>query len=122
MSYTLLIWEMVPEETYLYLIPNDQISEEQWALMKQANRKLMNCNDLNEGMTFLNTALTPEEHINDDSYFDDGYTRMSDGSMQLKREPAKKEWRCIYAKYKQADDSLLENTNITRVVLSGFVL
>jgi hypothetical protein len=119
---------MVPEDTYLFLIPNEEVEkDDRLELMSMAHNKFINNSDWNRGLQFLNEAVLSEEHINDDEYSDSGYT-MTDVGGEWKRvkthDASPKEWRCVFAKYKidKKDASALDNTNITRVILSGFVL
>lgn len=133
MTHTLLIWELVPEDTHFYLIPNEEVDKDnRLSLMKQAHYHYINQSERNDGLDFLNAALTPEEHINNDDYFDDGTTFMQDPNVSKRslvkvktHEPAPKEWRCIFAKYKISEDDManpIENAHITRAFLSGFIL
>lgn len=46
--YTLLIYEMVPEELFIYLIPNEVITERDRAFLNQAHRNMMNGRDEEE--------------------------------------------------------------------------
>lgn len=113
---TLLIWEEIPEDTTLYLLPSE-VADKYLDLLTQAHNKFINFSDYNEGLAFLNAALCDEEHIDDNEYFEDE-NGISNKTPGIK---AKKEWRCIFAKYK-VDESLPLEANISRVILSGFAL
>jgi hypothetical protein len=54
MSHTLLIWEMIPEETQLFLIPNEEVEkDDRLELMRMAHNKFINNSDWNRGLQFL---------------------------------------------------------------------
>jgi hypothetical protein len=57
--YTLLIFELVPEETHTYMIPNE-MADKYASFLKEAHNKFINADDMNDGMRFLNTALSDE--------------------------------------------------------------
>lgn len=128
--FTLLVYELVPESISTYLIPNAEVEKDgRLELLKLAHGKLVNADEDNEGMRFLNAALCPAKHVDDDSYFDDGCTVArvkGSNSNELERvkthEPSKKEWRCIFDQYKQDKDTVIEGVVITRVIVSGFFL
>ena len=99
MSYALLIWEEVPEETKLYLIPNE-VAEKYESFLKDAHNNLINTVGWEEhpGLFFLNTALGDEVP-----------------------EPGYEEHLGVLRQYKvDTADPLTEN--ITKVYLSGFIL
>lgn len=101
--YTLLVWQEIPEDTKTYLIPNEAIdSNGFWDLMKTAHDKVINGDEMNDGLRFLNAALLDEKYVNDDSMFDDGTVNTMIGNKPVKvkvGEPCPKEWRCVLAKY-----------------------
>jgi len=119
--FTLLVWEEIPEDTKLFLIPNNVISSTQLGLLKQANNKFINRDEENAGLRFLNAALLDEKYINDDSYFDDGFTTHHGGERIKRCEPTPKKWRCVFAKYLQDPNQIIE-ADISRVILSGFIM
>jgi hypothetical protein len=97
-TYTLLVWELVPEDTDLYLIPNE-IADQYREYFVAAHNKQINCDDMNDGLRFLNTALgedTAEENFED--------------------------YLGLFVEYKQKKSVPLTNQLITNVYLSGFVL
>lgn len=107
MNFTLLIWEMVPEKTELYLIPNDA-ADEYRNYLSQAHNRFINSDEMNDGMNFLNAALC-------ESKFDNGL-----------EEPWSQHVG-VFAKYKQdfgKHPLILMNANnaIMAVYLSGFIL
>jgi len=59
--HTLVIWQNIPEETKLYLIPDDEISTEQRKLLKEANGKFINSDPCCEGLDFVNAAFSEDE-------------------------------------------------------------
>jgi len=79
MTHTLLIWQQVPEKTVLYLIPNDKLSEEQFEYLHQAQNRMINVDDMNDGLRFLNTSLSNE-------YAHDGFEKYLGCLMEYKWE------------------------------------
>jgi hypothetical protein len=67
--HTLVIWQNIPEETKLYLIPDDKISPEQRKLLEEANGKIINCDPDCEGLDFVNAAFTEDEEYSEDLPF-----------------------------------------------------
>jgi len=53
----LLIWEEAPEGLKFFIIPESEISSRQLDLIKEANGKMVNRDDLCEGLLFLNNVL-----------------------------------------------------------------
>lgn len=119
-TQTLLVYENVPEETNLYLIPNRVFAEHpDWIeMMRMAHGKFVNQSgvEYNDGMSFLSAALTSSEHIDNDEYFFDGDALSREGNRM------KKEWRCVLDKYKVAKGDRIQLTNINEVILSGFIM
>src|SRR5574337_95620 len=73
MNYALLVWEMVPEDTEMYLIPED-VAAKYGDFLRLAHGNYINGKGwqhddgtLNQGLRFLNFALSDEE------YEDDGF-------------------------------------------------
>lgn len=97
MSHTLLVWETVPEDTDLYLIPNEVANKFQ-VYLEQAHHRFINCDNMNDGMKFLNTALGDEAP-------EEGF----------------EEHLGVLREYKCDKQPILDKT-ITAVYLSGFVL
>src|ERR1700733_10285836 len=103
MKTTLLIWELLPEETHLYLIPNDVITEDMRALMRIANNRFFGAygeDAARKGLDFLNYALIPEDEA-DEGIFPDNYPD---------------ELKSIFAAYKiENNNPMIENAEITSV-------
>lgn len=99
MSHTLLVWNACPDEITMYLIPKE-VSDKYTLYLDQAHNKMINSDDMNEGMRFLNTALAsadPEEGF--------------------------EEYLGVLAPYKcMRMDRPLNHVNIIKVYLSGFVM
>lgn len=55
---TLLIWEEIPEKTRFFALTD--LTQTDYEALSSAHGKIINCDDENEGMTFLNAALTPD--------------------------------------------------------------
>lgn len=123
-TQTLLVYEQVPEDTHMYLIPNRIFDEHpDWRdLMRQAHNKYVNRSGdkYNDGMSFLSAALVPIENVDNDSYFYDG--DVVNNVQTGKNNRMKNEWRCVFDKYKVNLDTSLTDVNIIEVVLSGFIM
>ena len=100
-TYTLLSWASIPEENDFYVIPDEEITETQRTLLAKAHNRLINNDDMNEGMDFLNNALCEEKkHCGDD---------------------VPDVWKCCWAKYKH-DMSNPVVCRISHAYFSGFIL
>jgi hypothetical protein len=99
-TYTLLVYEMVPEDTNLYLIPN-QVADQYRHFLQQAAGKFVNSDDTNDGMHFLIAATSPKKE-----YVDNDWT----------------EYGMIFHPYLLSDQSAIEDKIITAIYLSGFIL
>lgn len=105
MTYTLLIWENVPEDTKLYVVPNDEITDEQRRYLNEADGKIIGYADMCKGLEFLNAALCSKE--------------------EWCADEAPKEWRCIWANKLVAERGQAygdRGISITRVYVSGMAL
>lgn len=103
-SYTLLVYNQIPDYLDFYLIPNKEITGHQLILLIEAHDKLVNSDDVNSGMEFLMAALCEkEENCNPD---------------------VPKEWHCVWNKYKVTNPLHLSSLTgtISRVIKSGFIL
>lgn len=102
-TYSLLVWEEIPENTTFVLIPNN-VANIYRNHLEQAHNKFINSDDENDGMRFLNAALMDNP---EDAWDDYSKTHAS-----------------VLAQYKRADrgGSPIVNVYITHVYLSGFVL
>lgn len=99
-NYTLLIWEECPETIKLFLLPEEE-SKKHRDFLDEAHDRMINSDDLNDGMKFLNTALSNEECV------DEGF----------------EQYRAIWVQYQVKDTaSPILDTHITKVYKSGFVL
>ena len=94
--YTLLIWEEVPETTSLYLIPSEEAVKYE-KFLTLAHMKLYNCDEVNDGMRFVNTALGSEFP-----------------------EPGFEEYLGIFRNYKWDQDKPIVNKTINAVYVTGF--
>lgn len=98
--YTLLIWEENPDTIKLFLLPEEE-SKKHREYLDEAHDRMINSDYMNDGMRFLNTALSKEECI--DSGFE--------------------QYRGIWVQYQVKDTaSPILDTNITKVYKSGYIL
>lgn len=65
---TLVIWEQVPEQTDLYLIPNSEIDEEMRGILQRAHNKLINADEDVEDALKLNAALSDTKYDVEEQY------------------------------------------------------
>lgn len=67
MSHTLIVYQNInydEEPTSFYLVPNECITETMRGFLRQAHNNLINCDDTNDGMAFLNAAIaTDKAHV-----------------------------------------------------------
>jgi len=102
MTYSLLVWEIIPEDTEFYLIPNEVLdSNEYRQYLEQAHFTYINVDEYNEGLKFLNTALASKK----DGIAEEGF----------------EEYLGCFTQYKKDNDKPLKSI-ITTVYLSGFNL
>lgn len=81
----LVIYNLIPEDTRFYLIPEKSLTAKQWEYLRLAQDQVGNSDPLNEGMAFIQAAFAEkEEHCAKD---------------------APVEWRCIWHNYKIEDTS-----------------
>lgn len=100
LTYTLIIWQLIPEDCKLYLVPNELISPEHAQLIAEANGKLINADDDCDGLLFLNAAFS-EEQFDEDLQFHE---------------------QCGVYVDLEVDALSIKNVKITSVCLAGFVL
>lgn len=71
-TYTCLIWEEVPENTKLYLIPNDQLDDGDHAILTVAQGNFINAinqtPEQNEALTCVANALCEKEEFLDEEH------------------------------------------------------
>jgi hypothetical protein len=105
MSNTLLVWENVPETTEFYLIPNDLIDQNGWLpLFKEAHGKFINSDDWCPGLEFINAALCSPEFAHEEE------------------SDLAKEWLYCLHSFKVDPKNMLDNVDVSRVVLSGMIM
>ena len=99
MSYSLLIYEEVPENTRLFIIPNEKITDEQQAVLEACHNKFVNQDDQTEEMDVLAELICKEK-----KHCRKGATHA-----------------CQWAGYEHSNDQPLKYT-VTRIFISGFIL
>lgn len=99
MTSTLIIWEEIPENTKLFLIPNE-VADKHREYLTQCQNKYINSNDMNEGLSFLNYALAKEGDVDD----------------------TKSPYAGLFASYEVKLNQPLTNQHITHVYHTGFIL
>lgn len=109
--FTLLIYEQVPEEMSLYLIPSSKLSAADNAVLYAANNKYGNTINLTKeqqnALDAIGAALCPEKHRDDDNYFNIGIPYA---------------WRCKWAQYQVVGIDGPIEAEIERVYRCGFIL
>jgi hypothetical protein len=104
-TYTLLVWENVPEKCDMYTIPNDE-AEKFRQYLTLAHNKLLNYDDNNDGLSFLNVALS-DQSVEEC----EGWTECNIA-----------QYAGIWKKYKVEPTSPLKDVVITHVYRSGFAM
>lgn len=99
-TYTLIIWEEIPEQTKLFIIPNE-VADKYRHFLDQAHNTYININEMNDGLCFLNYAVNKN---NDNEEEEDN------------------KHKNLFLQYQINYDMPLINQNITYVYHSGFVL
>lgn len=107
-TYTLLIWEEIPESTKLVLIPNDTLDASDIDALRKSNGKFINHDvypdDVRDALNCLSDALCSKaEHLSD-------------------KNPAGSKWALRWKDCIQDDAKPIEGKPITTVFLSGFCL
>ncbi len=119
MTNTLLIWEEVPEATRLFLIPNDIITLEQNKFLREAHGKFVNNDPMNDGMDFLNAAVTKREHkVTKADCIGPSNGFIPPSELFFANQ-------CAWAEFEVPKENMMnlkEGGEITRVCLSGFLL
>jgi len=105
MSKTLLVWEEIPEDRRFYLIPNEIVSKYQ-EFFDAAHNKYINCDEDNEGMRFLNNALSAEKTDAEEGWDDGDFNQ----------------YRGVLREYQVPTEQPVRGEVITDVYLSGFAL
>lgn len=103
-TYTLLIWQLIPESTSFYLIPNEEVSEHR-DHFTDAHGRFLNSDAETDGMRFVASAISSKE----------------DDDIQYAYEEFE-EHIGKYAQYIQCSDSPITNKHITHVYMTGFLL
>lgn len=63
--YTMLIWESYPEETFLYLIPEEAVTEFQRRMLRDAHGHWLNTVGCPEAPRHVWNFITEEDHVED---------------------------------------------------------
>jgi hypothetical protein len=100
LTYTLIIWQEIPENCKLYLVPNELITPEHAQLIAEANGKIINADDDCDGLLFLNAAIS-EVQFDEDLQFHE---------------------QCGLYVNLEVDALSIKNVKITSVCLTGFLL
>ena len=58
---TLIIYSLVPESEYYFILPDEDLLPEWKEMLNQANGKMANVDDLNEGMRWLMSATSSQK-------------------------------------------------------------
>lgn len=98
-TLTLIVYELIPENTKLFLVPNSEITAKQREWLKESHNKFANCDDYTDALQFLNAAINKEGA-------DEGF----------------ESFQGCFLPYEQGKDDPITNVQITSVYLTGFVL
>lgn len=97
-TYTLLIWENIPEETKFYVIPAE-VADPFNDLLAQAHNKFSGTDDDNPGLLFVLSAIN--EYCDDYHYVDQ---------------------RGIFSQFLVPTETPIDGKLITKVYLTGLIL
>lgn len=98
MSNVLIVWVELPERVKFYVVP-EEVAKPHVNLLKLAHGKYLNCDDSNEGLEFLNIALSEKrEHCNGEAH------------------------ACLFSEYERDDEFGPIDETISLVIHSGFVI
>jgi hypothetical protein len=100
-TFSLVIWEIVPDDTNLYLIPNNVITDDLRRVLEGAHGKFINQDDDVEDTDKLQYALMD-----------------ADPTYEIEH----KEYLGLFVDYCVSDKSKPIVANITHVYLTGFIL
>jgi len=107
-TFTLLIWEEVPENVSLYLIPNDDLTPEDVGILHKAHNNYINSVHTvaraGHALDAISNALCENPKYLGDEH------------------PIGSRYACAWGKYKQSPDLPIQNTMITSVIRCGFLL
>lgn len=98
MSHTLLVWERNPEGIDVYLIPDD-VAKKYRHFLDEAHGRLIGSDEDNDGMKFLNQALSVE-------VWEDGF----------------EQYKGVLVNYKVKFGSPIVGAHITAVYSCGFMM
>jgi len=108
LTYTLLIWEEIPESIKLVLIPNDVLGKNDLKIFRQVHGKYINSTETSKAdekaLDRINNALcSVPEHLGKD-------------------HPIGSKWAMRFKDYIRPNEVPIEDENITRVFRMGFFL
>jgi hypothetical protein len=110
-TYSLLVWEEIPDRTRFVLIPNSWMTEEKRKIFQIAANHHINSTDTTpeqeQALNHINLGLEKDYVSND---VDDYYSYVP------------REWHGALHKWVLDDSGSIENTHITHVYRSGFFL
>jgi hypothetical protein len=101
-TFTLLLWELLPEDVFIYVIPNSVITEDQREILENSHKRIINSDEDIEDSLILNDMLAEEKKYCN-SEIDEKY-------------------HCIWGQYKEECSKPLKDKVITNVYWSGFYI
>src|SRR5262249_25245519 len=105
-TFTLIVWEEVPESTKIVLIPNDVLMDLDVEIFRTAQGRYINLDNTPEqekALDCINNALTSDEGCLSEDH------------------PKGSRWAMRFAEYLQEFDKPIEDKMITRVFVMGFL-
>lgn len=104
-SYTLIVYEEIPENTKLFLVPNDEINSKQREMLA----KVAGC--------FINT----ETQIDECNWLSNILCKKKSHCARWSNDDDHSDW-CAWSKHQKESDVQIEGVVITNVIVTGFVL
>lgn len=127
MNYSLLIWQEVPENIKLYLIPNDEIDPEARKVLETVHGYYINASNTNkeieEALSLVDCALVSSGERK--QYEEEGGDAFGSRGVFDSEEQVPERWKGCWGDYKVFDEqSKREQVNgtITNVYVSGFLM
>lgn len=107
-KFTLILWEEVPENLTLYLVPDEGLTPEDEELLLLTHGHLINASDVPEDVGVALDTLSDALTDRDDCLSE--------------RNPPGSRWAKRFAKYKIEGGRLPEGTLISKVIKTGYYM
>lgn len=110
MKNVLIVWELIPETTELYMV---QVDNKEFEILKRVNQKYINIDDMTPEMDYVNYALMQPSWIMDE-------TKADAESLGVPEEVLAK-WHSFKVETKE-NEPFIPSGTIDAVIVTGFHL